>query len=134
MTESPFSPAEIRAGFVLGTKIVLSIKTPAGTVHEHWESVAVDESGMTIASTVYTPEGTLVKDEGPGTSTWAELALHAVFPAAQTVQEDVVWKSPLGTFPCWKYTIVEEETGTVKRLYFAKTMPGPPLFMSVVQG
>ncbi len=134
MTESPFSPGELRAGFVVGTKIVLSIKTPGGEVHEHWEIVAADDAGMTIATKIYTPEGTLLKDEGAATSTWAELALHAVFPAAQTAREEVVYESAFGTLPCWKYTVVDPTADTVKRLYFAKTMPGPPVFMSVVEG
>lgn len=76
-------------------------------VHEHWEVVAVDDSGMTIASKIFTPEGALVKDQGQEQSTWAELSLHAVFPAAQTVREDVVYESALSTFPCWKATVLE---------------------------
>ena len=135
VTESPFSVEQLRSGFAVGTKIRLAINAVGEPERfEQWDITATDASGMTIASRSYAADGSLLKDDGSGTSTWEELRMHAVFPASQTVREEVKLTTDLGEFDCWLYTVVDPQSDTVKRLWFAKTLPGPPLLFTIVAG
>ncbi len=135
LTPSPFGPDALRAAFPVGSLVRLRIRKAgeAETV-ERWDVTAADDAGMTIASKVYNADGTLLRDEGTGTSTWAELTTHGQFPFAQTVKEDSSVDVPAGHFETWLYTVIDAEKDTVSRYHFAKTLPGPPVLFSVVAG
>jgi hypothetical protein len=80
-------------------------------------------------------DGAVVRDEGSGTTTWAELESHAHFPPARTTRTESSVQVPAGTFETWLFE-VEPETpsGQRKRLHFARSMPGPPIWMEVTAG
>lgn len=131
-----FDAAALRDGFVLGTKIRLRMETTGEPpTEQRWQVTAHTAEGCTIASQVYDiGTGELVADEGEGTSSWAELEGHATFPADRTeIADDQTITVPAGTFAARRYT-VREDDGTVKVLYFARDLPGPPVSMVVSRG
>lgn len=135
MTDPPFGVEALKSAFPVGTVVRLRMRKAgeAETV-ERWQVTAADDSGMTIASTVYNADGSLLRDEGSGTSTWVELTTHGQFPVAKTVREDSSVDVPAGHFDTWLYTVVDSEKDTVSRYHFAKTLPGPPVLFTVVAG
>ena len=131
----PFTVDELRAGIPQGTRIRLQIATLGEpTIEQRWEFLACTADGATITSQVYDAAGVLLKDEGPGTSTWAELNEHATFPAAATVRTEQSLDGPLGSLDTWLYTVAlpgDDGILLVKRLYFSKSLPGPPVLLTI---
>lgn len=135
ITSPPFTAEELRRAFPVGTTVRLRIRMSGEADREHrWQVTAADESGMTLATWMYAADGTLLKDEGENTSTWAELLTHAQFAAARTAREDSTVEVPAGTFDTWLYTVVEPEKDRVSRYHFAKTLPGPPVRYTIQEG
>lgn len=131
----PFDAAALQAGLPAGTELKLRI-TAAGqpTVIQHWVFTASDASGCTIHARILGEDGvTLIKDEGEGTSTWAELESHALFPAALTTRTDSSVDVEAGHFETWLFEVrPAERGGPIKKLHFARTLPGPPVLMQVI--
>lgn len=129
----PVTPGAFRAAFPAGTTIRYRIEAAgAPAVEERWQWVATDAEGCTIHTWTTLPDGT-VRDDGEGRSAWAELLAHAVFPADRTTVEDASIETPAGTFATWRYAVTEPD-GSGKVLYFARTLPGPPVSMVVTEG
>lgn len=130
----PFSAAELRAGLPAGTEIKLRVKTAAlPAVIEHWTFTAVDDRGCTIHARVLDESGAVIRDEGSGTSTWAELESHAHFPKERTTRSESIARVPAGTFETWLFEVgPEKPDGPISRYHFAKTLPGPPILMEVI--
>jgi hypothetical protein len=127
----PVTPGAFRAAFPVGTTIRYRIASE-GVIEEEWRWVATDAEGCTIHTWTTLPDGT-VRDDGERRSAWAELLGHAVFPAERTTVEDATIETPGGTFATRLYTITELD-GSVKRLHFARDLPGPPVSMTVERG
>jgi hypothetical protein len=131
----PFTMEQLRDGIPRGTVIRLRVETAGQpTVEQEWTFTAVDAASATIASKVFGADGSLVKDEGEGTSTWAELNEHASFPAARTTRVESAVEGPLGHVETWLYTVADTDEGGVpvtKRYQFAKTLPGPPVLFTI---
>lgn len=131
----PFTAEQLRAGLPEGSLIRMRtyvIGVPP--VEELWTFVRCDETTATIAARVYGADGALLTDEGERTSTWVELSEHATFPAAATVRSEDTVHGPLGPLDVWRYTVTEPgEDGVteVKQFEFAKTLPGPPVLMTI---
>lgn len=130
-----FTAEQLRAAMPVGHTLRLRYQ-PAGApaTEARWRVVAADERGCTIASQVYDPAGALVRDEGNGTSTWAELREHAAFPAADTTVTDGTVEVPAGRFASRVYRVTTRDAAgvvTVKTLHFAVDLPGPPVLMIV---
>lgn len=134
----PFSPAQLAAAFPDGTTLRLQITEAGGPpVVQRWVFTGGDAEGTTIQSTVSTPSGTLLKDEGAERSTWVELSRHAAFPAADTTVGDSEVTVAAGHFATWLYTVratAEDGTPVLKRYHFARTVPGPPVLFTIQQG
>ena len=135
LAPNPFTAEQLRNAFPVGTHIRFRIRSAGEPdVEERWTITAADASGMTIASQIFAADGTLVEDQGSGTSTWEEFHHHADFPASQTVREESSVDVPAGHFDTWLYTVVDPASDTVKRYHFSKTLPGPPVFFSIQKG
>lgn len=132
----PFSAEQLRTGIPVGTEIryrVESAGSPA--VIQHWVFTAADERGCTIHSRVLAEDGSLIEDEGEGTSTWAELESHAHFPAATTTRSESTVEVPAGRFETWLFEVRPAEADApVSRYHFARELPGPPVWMEVSKG
>jgi len=131
----PFTAADLQAGLPAGTEIRYRLESAgAPTVIEHWVFTASDEKGCTIASRVLAEDGTLIKDEGEGTNTWAELETHAHFPAASTTRTDSSVDVPAGHFETWLFEVRPTESGApLRRYHFARNLPGPPVWMEITK-
>ena len=130
---------QLRASMPVGTVIRLRVRAAgAPEVEQRWEVTAADALGVTIASRVLGADGALLKDEGASTSTWAELYSHADFPADRTLVGPSSVDVPAGHFETVLYTVIgtPEEGGRdfVKQLHFAKDLPGPPVYFTIVDG
>lgn len=102
------------------------------TVTERWEFSDVDPARTRVTTTTLDEGGRPTGAPEAQTATWAELREHARFPAAATTVTDEPMTVPAGTFDCWRYVVTTPE-GT-RTLWFAKTLPGPPVKMVVVKG
>lgn len=130
----PFTVEDLRAAFPVGHTLRFRVREVGKPDTEHrWLVTAADDAGMTLTTAVHAEDGTLLGQES-GTSTWAELLTHGQFPAATTVMEDATITTPAGTFDAWKFTVVDQARDTVKRLHFARSLPGPPVLMTVQEG
>jgi hypothetical protein len=84
------------------------------------ESVTADENGKEL-------------HRRTSSSTWAEIQAHAHFPAEATEITAETIEVPAGKFECALYVVTEPRG--VRRLWFAKKLPGPPVkFVSEVDG
>lgn len=132
--EPPFSAAELRAGLPAGTEIKLRV-VAAGQppVIQHWTFTAADEKGCTIHARILGADGSLIRDEGSGTSSWAELESHAHFPRDLTTRSDSTVEVPAGRFETWLFEVKPARPGDpLRRFHFAKELPGPPVSMEVI--
>lgn len=133
----PFTAEQIRAGLPVGTVLRLRIAKQGEPVTiEEWSFTAADDKGCTIHTIVFADDGsTQIEDQGSATSTWTELESHAHFPAALTTRTDGHIDMKAGTFDTWHFEVRSPEpNGPVKRMHFAKNLPGPPVVMEIVQG
>ncbi len=132
----PFSAAELRAGIPAGTEMRFRVESAgAPPVIQHWVFTGTDAEGCTIAARVLAEDGTLIKDEGSGTSRWAELESHAHFPLATTTRTDSSVDVPAGHFDTWLFVVrPEDPEAPVRKYQFARELPGPPVWMEVTKG
>jgi hypothetical protein len=131
----PVTLEQFRAAFPVGTKIRLLMAAKGKpTEEQRWTWVKADEDGCVIATTVHDEKGALIRDEGTNAATWAELLSHGRFPAATTERSDSSVEVPAGRFETWLFTVrdkAKDGAPIVKRLHFAKTMPGPPVLLTI---
>lgn len=130
----PVTAEQLRAAFPVGHTLRFRVREVGKPDGEHrWLVTAADERGMTLTTSVHAEDGSLIEQE-TGTSTWDELLTHGRFPAASTVMEEATVTTPAGTFQAWKVTVVDQAKDTVKRMHFAKSLPGPPVLLTLQEG
>jgi hypothetical protein len=61
---------------------------------------------------------------------WEDLRKHAEFPVAAVQTSDDAVDVPAGHFDTWKYVVTDPD-GTVSTYQFARTLPGPPVWMEI---
>jgi len=87
-----------------------------------------DEKGADVVTVIAKEDGTKVGGDTK-TTTWKEMQAHGSFPESDTKITEETVEVPAGKFDCWLYTVTQKianQTMTI-RLYFAKTMAGPPV-------
>jgi hypothetical protein len=62
------------------------------------------------------------------TARWEELRQHGAFPRDDTTLSDATTTTPAGVYATTLYT-VRTKDGGIRRLYFAKNQPGPPVLV-----
>lgn len=131
----PFSAAELRKGISAGTQMRFQVESAGSpTVIQEWLFRNVDDQGCTIAARILATDGSLISDNGTGTSTWAELESHAHFPAAHSTRRESTVVVPAGEFATWYFEVKSKGPGSpVSRFHFAKELPGPPVWMEVTK-
>lgn len=126
----PFTAEQIRDNHPDGTVVRLRMENATDPpVVMEWTFTGGTVTEATIGSKLFAADGTLLQDEGAGTSRWTELREHAAFPAAATTRTEEVVTVPAGRFECWRYHVVKD--GQTRDYWFAKTEPGPPVQMEV---
>lgn len=125
----PFTAEQIRDEWVVGFNLTMLRNTQGTEETQRWTVVAADDDSLDIEYMTLDPHGHSVGDPTVRRSTWVELRDHATFPAAGGTREDVTRDTALGTLDCWLYTVRDEERKTVTEFYFAKDLPGAPVYM-----
>lgn len=126
---------QLRAAMPVGTEMKLRVEQAGQPpAIQRWTVTAADAVSCTIASQVLGQDGTVLADEGEGTSSWVELYAHADFPADRTTVSDELLDTPLGRLATRRYEVVEvgEDGQPVRKvMHFAVDLPGPPVQMTV---
>jgi hypothetical protein len=125
---TPFSAAEIRAGFVPG-RVTRSrvIEGRAAPVVRVRRNLVADADGGVYEFWTETDDGRRIGEPEQARSTWLELQGHASMPIQSTTIEPLVIDVPLGRFDGLLYTRVDGDT--VDRFWFAMALPGAPVRM-----
>jgi len=137
VSPTPFTAKQIRDAMPTGSKISLRMEDEAGKVTvEEWEVTEATPETCTIAIKVFNEDGSkLIEDKGTQTSTWNELRDQAKFPEDQTVRSEGNITVPVGVHETWLYVVTTKtDDGKAMQSYyqFAKTLPGPPVQMSIM--
>ena len=126
----PFTADEIRDGMPVGHELRYRIEEPGKPVAIlRMRVVAADAASVTIASDMLDEQGNVVADQGKQTSQWTALLAHATWPADKTTRTEATVSTPAGDFPSIDY-VVRKDDGSVTTYRFAKTLPGPPVWMA----
>jgi hypothetical protein len=129
-TPTPYTADQIRQASHEGRSYEYLVERPdRPAVRRRIVFVAVSDELATISSSELDPEG---KQQVAGEleqATWDELRRHASFPKATATIDEDRSETPVAVFECLRYTVVEQTPeGTTRRvLWFAKSMPGPPV-------
>jgi len=134
MVPEPFSAEQIRDEWVEGLEVVMRRRTPSDEAYERWRVVAADADGAEIEIVPVDADGEPVGDPQTRRSAWTELRDHARYPAAVAERERATRSTPLGELEGWMYTLRDSKAGTTSELFFADTLPGAPVEMTVRSG
>lgn len=133
----PYTVEQLRSASLAGRSMVYVVEWPGKpSVRKRFVFVSVDDERATIATDIINDQGKAVAEPEMETSTWAELRAHGRYPKESTTIVDAVAETPAGTFPCKKYTVIEEEPDGDKRTVacFANDLPGPPVELELEKG
>jgi hypothetical protein len=129
----PFTVAEIRIGCPTGRTLEYRVEPAGQPAHvERWTFTPVDDDTVKVTTAKFDPVGNPAGDPTSDTAKWAELHEHAHFMHAQTKIYNESITVPAGTFEVLKYVVTNGDE--VKTLWFARSLPGPPVKMEVVKG
>ncbi len=132
----PFSADDIRKAMKVGTEITLRDEDGAGKVKlVEWTVTEANADEVTLHTKILSEDFKLVEDQGTSVHKWTEMRDHAAFPVDQTVRSEGMLTVPVGVHETWLYVVssTNEDGKNVESFYqFAKTLPGPPVQMSIV--
>ncbi len=135
MLPTPYTVAQMRQGWVPGTKVEFHIvkRGAPDTVHR-WEVLShPDEDHAETAFSMFREDGqTQVGETRTAATGFDELRRHAEFPAAITTSERATLETSFGSCEGTRYTMVDPQSPGIVRVFeFADDLPGPPLLMRV---
>jgi len=130
----PFTAEQIRDEWVEGLTLVLVRTTPEGRTQQRWTVVSADADGTEIEYAILDPAGSPTGEVKVERSSWVELRDHASFPVGHSRRERATRETALGTLEGWVYTVEDPADGTVNELFFAGSLPGAPVLMSMSRG
>jgi len=132
---TPFSAEEIREGCPSGRTSKYLIEV-AGNPNSFQVVTFVngDKDGTGFESITLGHEGAQVGEKQTADARWDELQFHASFPEADTRISSESYTTPAGKFDCWHYVVKKdkEEKKGVSHYWFAKSLPGAPIFMEQI--
>jgi hypothetical protein len=118
---APFTAEQIRDATKNGRTYRYKVEVPNKPTREYAITFRkVDEGGAEVFNGTDTPRRT----------GWLALQQHAEFPKDRVTTHDDKLKTPAGKFECIVYE-VEGDDGDVWTYYFAKKLPGAPVFFYV---
>lgn len=131
--EPPFPAATIRSGMQPGLTLRFATEDPEGTAYQRWEVVEHAEDHVGIRFTPVDAGGEPLADGEVKTFGWEELESHAHFPPG-TVRSRERLTVLGGEQKGWRYTVSDDESGTLTIFDFARAWPGPPVGVEVRVG
>jgi hypothetical protein len=129
---TPYTSAQIRDATKVGRTYEFVIERPDGPpARRRMVFVAVSADRATTESVMIDHKGVAAGAPERTEATWDELRDHAKYPKASTTIEKATATTPAGTFPCQRYTVLENGAGGETRTIacFADELPGPPVEM-----
>jgi hypothetical protein len=115
---APFTAEQIRAATKTGRTYRYKVEMPNKPAKEYAITFrSVDDGGAEIHT-----GGDKVKR-----MSWAALQQQSEFPKEKTETHDEKLKTPAGKFECIVYVVTMDE-GEVWTFYFAKKLPGAPVY------
>jgi hypothetical protein len=115
---TPYSAEQIRDASKPGRTWIWRVETPGNpTVESSAAFGALDAEGVELVS-----DGTTKR------ITWEELRRHAEFPRDAVVTREETVTVPAGTYDCIVYVVTDPTTHEVTSYYFAKDLPGAPVY------
>ena len=123
---TPFTADEIRAACPSGRVGVLRVTEADGAVsHRLYRFLEADTDAVRFGGGPCAASGEPLGPLRDRVCTWVELQRHASYPATATrIDEDTV-DVPAGHLECLRYTV--EDGQEVSTLWFARSIPGPPI-------
>jgi hypothetical protein len=124
---TPYSADEIRKACTEGRADKFRLESGGKVRVQTTTFVKCDEKGAEMEFVATDESG---KEEGrrSGTAAWTDLQAHASFPEKATKITEETIEVPAGKFDCLLYTVTEKDG--VRRMWFAKKLPGPPVKMT----
>jgi hypothetical protein len=127
---TPFTALEIRKATAVGRTYEYHVEEPDKP--EAWvilKFTRVVDNDADVARMIVDARGTPLQPPETSLVTWEELRRHAEFPVSAVQIADEQMTVPIGTFDCLRYTVaMPDAEGHMLRFYFAKTLPGAPIF------
>jgi hypothetical protein len=115
---TPYSAEQLRDASKPGRTWIWRVETPGNpTVESSASFGALDAEGVELIS-----DGTTRR------ITWEELRRHAEFPREAVVTRQETVTVPAGTYECIVYVVTDPTTREVTSYYFAKDLPGAPVY------
>ena len=131
---TPFTADQIRDEWTPGLQLTMRRWTPDGDTFERWRVVAADQDGVDIEFATVDGDGSEVDEPVVRHSTWAELRDHASYPESKATRTREGRVTTLGDLEGWLYTVDDPDQGSVSEFFFADSLPGAPIQMTVRQG
>jgi hypothetical protein len=129
----PFTAEQIRDEWVEGFELEIRRWDGGSDVVERWRVVAADADGVDIESVAIGEDGQPTAEAATQRSSWIELRDHASFSADRATREAVARDTLLGELDGWLYTVDDPAGGTVTEFFFARDLPGAPVFVHVMR-
>jgi hypothetical protein len=130
----PFTAEQIRDEWVEGFTLTMRRVRSGQEGRDRWTVVQADADGVEIEFAAIDEAGDVLGQPRVERSSWLELRDHAAFPADRTTRESVVRETPLGMLDGWLYTRRDPDVGTTTEFFFAESLPGAPVEMTVRRG
>ena len=127
---TPFSADEIRRSCTPGSWRKYLIEIPGRpSTYRILRFTGGTKHGTEVSSTMTDLEGKPFGEERRLRASWKALQSHASFPTGRTTVHAESYRTPAGTFDCWRYDVTGRSGGQreLKRFWFAKTLPGSPI-------
>ena len=123
---TPFLADEIRMGSPVGRTIRLLVEVDGAEPFVRVQRyVWTNERSATTERWRETVDGARISGVEDRDTTWRQLQANSSFPEDQTTIEPDTIETPLGIMDCLRYTVREGQV--VKRLWFARHLPGLPV-------
>jgi hypothetical protein len=134
MLPTPFTAEQLRDEWVPGLRVELHRWTPSDEAFERWRVVAADADSVEIETVRIDKEGAPVGEPETRRSRWTELRDHASYPASVASRQRQTRSTKLGELEGWLYTLQDPKAGSTSELFFADSLPGAPVEMTVRSG
>lgn len=131
---TPYTAEQIRAATKPGRAYEYLVERPGELpVRKRMVFVVVGADEATIASQMFDPHGVKAGEPEFTEATWEELRRHASFPREATTIADDRTETPVGTFDCKRYEVLEALPDGERRttFWFANGLPGAPVEIRV---
>ena len=134
---TPYTAGQIRGASKAGRTYEFLIERPGELpIRKRVVFVIVTAERATIASQLIDPHGKKIGEPELTESTWDELRRHASFAVEATTITDDRTETPVGSFDCKRYVVVEQSPEGEQRqtFWFANDLPGAPVEAHLEQG